>query len=268
MAIKIKASKARGLEIPPPGLHRAVCFTVVDLGTQNTKFGPKHQGYIAWELPQTLNSQKQPFTVGKFYSLIDAPGSTLRKDLEAWYGRTFADGAIANLDLVAELIGRPGVVNITHKPNAQGQMRSNVVALAPARKDTRQTTDAETLVFGFDGEFDWTTFDKIPEFLRNRIIESPEYQEATAVPFPPSPEPARDHPEQLTTSGATRAAQLRQHFPGKAKEAEPEEEDIPEEDEEAEQQAAAPKNPPARPPAPPKPAPSKKADPDDDDTPW
>jgi hypothetical protein len=47
----------------PPGIHPAVCFAVVELGTQDTGYGRKPRLRISWETPNELLSNGQPATV-------------------------------------------------------------------------------------------------------------------------------------------------------------------------------------------------------------
>jgi len=50
-------------ELPPSGMHRAVCVTVATMGTQVTGFGPKPQVLFQFELLDVVNSSGKPFCV-------------------------------------------------------------------------------------------------------------------------------------------------------------------------------------------------------------
>ena len=105
--MRITIPREREREIAPAGSHDAVCYTIVDLGTQSTPYGVKRQLYLAWELPGELTPKGKPFVVGKFYTLTGDARGALRQDLESWFGRVFDQGEIEELDLLEELIGRP-----------------------------------------------------------------------------------------------------------------------------------------------------------------
>jgi hypothetical protein len=88
----------------------AVCYCVVDLGTQRTPYSVKRQLYVAWELPQELNLKGKPFLVGKFYNFTGDSRGPLRQDLESWFGRVLDQAELEKLDLINELIGRIGQI--------------------------------------------------------------------------------------------------------------------------------------------------------------
>ena len=109
MRIEIPDEKER--ELPPPGSHIAACFAVVDLGTQNTPYGAKHQVYLSWEL-RKRNSQGTQHQIGKFYTLTNDARGTLRQDLSGWFGHELEDHEFKGFDLLS-LIGRTARINGT-----------------------------------------------------------------------------------------------------------------------------------------------------------
>jgi hypothetical protein len=76
--MRITIPKEREREIAPAGSHDATCYCCVDLGTQNTPYGAKRQLYLAWELPDEVNSQGKPFLIGKFYNLTGDARAVVR----------------------------------------------------------------------------------------------------------------------------------------------------------------------------------------------
>ena len=184
--MRITIPKERPREIAPAGSHDAVCCTIVDLGTQITAYGVKRQLYLAWELPQELNSNGKPFVVGKFYTLTGDARGTLRQDLESWLGRVFDQGEIEEIDLLTELIGRTGTLGLVHNTTQNGQTRAQVTSIMLPRRGTaeRIATVNAPITFGIEDGLDRNAYDALPEWLRNIVAKSPEYQRAVTPETP------------------------------------------------------------------------------------
>lgn len=83
-------------ELAPAGTHIAVCYRVIDLGTQETTFKGEvkhqHKILISWEIPDEKMKDGRPFTIGKRYTWSMSEKANLRNDLESWRGKfTAAD---------------------------------------------------------------------------------------------------------------------------------------------------------------------------------
>ena len=104
----------RPRELPPPGAHTAVCFRVVDLGTQQTPYGTKRQIYIGWELPDERMGNGQPFTIGRYYTYSSDERATLRADIQGWLGRPLSNGDFGKFDLTS-LLGATCLIGISHE---------------------------------------------------------------------------------------------------------------------------------------------------------
>src|SRR5215469_5101520 len=180
--MRISIPKEREREIAPAGSYDAICYCCVDLGTQRTPYGAKRQLYVAWELPNELNSKGKPFQVGKFYNLTGDARSNLRQDLESWLGRVFDQAELEGLDLLEELIGRTGTIGLVHQVNQNGQVRANVTSIMLPRRGTAERLQPATapIEFGLEDGLDRNAYNELPEWLRNIVVRSPEYQNAIA----------------------------------------------------------------------------------------
>src|SRR6185295_11438565 len=82
-------------ELAPAGTHMAVCYRVIDLGTQSGTYMGKpksqHKILVSWELPDEKMKDGRPFTIGQRYTWSMSEKATLRKHLEAWRGVPFTD---------------------------------------------------------------------------------------------------------------------------------------------------------------------------------
>jgi hypothetical protein len=77
----------------PEGMHDAICYKLVDAGTNWNEFqGEKtkqHSVYIWWELPNTRTEDDRPMSVFKEYRLSLHEQAALRRDLQAWRNKIF-----------------------------------------------------------------------------------------------------------------------------------------------------------------------------------
>jgi hypothetical protein len=86
---------------PPEGIHSAVCVDVIDLGIQDTEFGPKHKLRLTFEL-EAKQDDGSPFKVSKSFTASLHPKATLAGFISKWRGKPVADGESINLE---KLIG-------------------------------------------------------------------------------------------------------------------------------------------------------------------
>ena len=82
----------------PEGLWPAVCVDVVDLGMQETPWGPKQKVELYWEIEE-LDPKGVRFTVRTRYTASLNDKANLRKQLEAWRGRKFTAQELKGFDL-------------------------------------------------------------------------------------------------------------------------------------------------------------------------
>jgi len=170
------ASGGGKFENAPEGVHLAICYRIIDLGTHlNLNFGNRQRKIrIHWELPNTPMEDGSPFSISKQYTLSHHEKSNLRKDLESWYGKRFND---ADLDGAGgfdpeKLLGKPCQLNIIHN-ESNGTIYANVVTIIPADDKDMPPTANDLFFFDLDN-FDVTKFESLTDKLRSYINESDE----------------------------------------------------------------------------------------------
>lgn len=179
----------------PPGVFAARCFSVIDLGTQETEFQGeiKHQRkvQIGWELygeaedgtPLTTDDG-EPMSISKRYTLSLSEKSKLRPDLEAWRGKPFTEEELKGFDLQA-LLGVSCFLNITHTEK-NNKTYSNVASITPLPKAIRENLPAQHNKSRFyvitDGKNE--VYQSLYEKLRETIDKAIEWRgvKAAAVP--------------------------------------------------------------------------------------
>jgi hypothetical protein len=173
----------------PAGVHIGRCYSLIDLGTQETsgQFGVKlqHKIRIGWELfgedeqgqPLVIemDGKQVPMTISKSYTVSLHEKSSLRKDLAAWRSRDFTEEEAKAFD-VSALLGAYCMVNVTTS-ETNGKTYSNVAGLSPLPaviKKNRPAGVHEHVRFDLDDP-DMEVFATFHEKLQEAIKRSPEW---------------------------------------------------------------------------------------------
>ena len=157
----------------PEGTHIAVCNMVVDIGMQETNYGPKHKCYIRWELPNEEiewtdkegNEHKGPMTIGANYTVSLSEKANLRRDLEGWRGKAFTAEELAGFD-VFNILGKACQVSVVHNESG-GKVYANVsgvVALPKGVSAPELTNDP--LKYSDDEP---EMFDQLPDWIKEKL---------------------------------------------------------------------------------------------------
>lgn len=163
-------------ELAPAGNHVAVCYALIDLGTQVDQFGTKHKIRIIWELPDEKMEDGKPFSVGKEYTFSMSQKSNLRTDFIAWRGRDFTPEEFETFQM-ENILGAPAMLNVTHRTSQAGNDYAVVSSIAPLIKGVEKPEcENEHVCFSFEHPDD-ESFEKLPEWIRELICASPQYQQ-------------------------------------------------------------------------------------------
>lgn len=180
--MKLPANTGSDFAPPPAGTHYAICYRVIDIGTQQVEWQGKikHQRKVilSWELPSEKMDDGQPFSIHQRYTLSSSEKSRLRQDLESWRGLKFteADFGPGGFD-IKKLLGVPCLLNIVHAIK-DDHTYANIAAIVKPPKGTPLQSLTNPLVYLDLDDFDADTFESLSEGLRGTIMKSPEYQEA------------------------------------------------------------------------------------------
>lgn len=185
MAIIATSSGSTSFEPIPTGNYPARCYSMVHIGTiDEIILGEKktlNKVRITWELPTELKVFKeengeQPCVISKEFTLSLHEKATLRSFLKNWRGKDFTDEEAKAFD-IEKLVGAPCMLNITHKQKKDGSgvyaEIGSVSAMPKGFVCPEQINPS--FVFTYDN-FDQAKFDSLPEFMRNKMVNSLEYK--------------------------------------------------------------------------------------------
>lgn len=180
------ASKPRILQ--PAGTHTAVCYQMIDLGTQKIDY----QGNIkmlrrviyGWELSEELMEDGRPYAIGKEFSAVDGSKAKIVEFLTSWLAAPIPKG----FKLEGQ-IGKACNLTVVHAVSEKsGEPYAKIGGIAPLKKSEKAPQMRNIPILfqlgdftkdgGFDSKFDQAVFNGLPEWIQEKIKLSPEYAEA------------------------------------------------------------------------------------------
>jgi hypothetical protein len=190
-------------ERPPAGMFPAICYRIIDLGTQPVSFQGetknKHQVLISWELhdEDTTMADGRPMVIQKRYTLSMHEKAALRHMLEAWRGKKFADAECALFD-IENLLGQTCYISIVESEN-KGVTYSNIASVnkPPKGFEAPKQVNPSTFLGLTPSDFDKVVFDSLGEKLRLDIASSPQYKALMNGTARDSENPAADIDDEI-----------------------------------------------------------------------
>lgn len=170
--------------LPEEGMHNARVVRFIEQGTQETEFGEKFKVQISYELvdaSHVFNEDKgeQNFMVHRKYNKSLHKRSDMGKDIRAIFGKDFPEKGSIEMDEIAD---RPCQVEIAHSED--GQYANVVKVVGPPKTGKVAKSENEFISLYLDDNFDEDVFDSLHDSIREKIEESPEYQEITGKSAP------------------------------------------------------------------------------------
>lgn len=163
-------------ESPEPGSYAAVCYQIIDLGTQEGEYQGKkiqrRQVIIGWELTEK-NSKGEPFRASTFFTASLSEKANLRKVLESWRGSAFTPEELKGFSL-SKLLGKPCLISLILTD--KNKIRVSGASKLPKGMEA-PVGSLPMLDFDLD-KFDAITFSKLSSKLQDIIKKSPEYAKA------------------------------------------------------------------------------------------
>ena len=176
------AKKKAKSTVPPlaADTYPAVCIGVIDLGEQHSEKFKNYQNKVMFLfeiIGETVDveGEAKPRWLSKEFTLSLSEKSNLTKAIEAWTGREISEDESENGYDVTQLIGRSALVVVTVKENENGTFNDITVITAPPKIMQIPAAESETLCFTIE-EWNAEVFEKLPEWIQNKIKKSTEYQ--------------------------------------------------------------------------------------------
>lgn len=199
-----------GEEIPPltQKMHHAVTFLLVDIGTQlNQHFQTySKELVIGWEVPSerytwedkdTGEKTERAKMITRRFTASLARSSHLKAILETWRNKPFSEDELKNFDL-STILGINGYIQVMHKPTKRGGIFPEVSAVMPLPPGTA-TLKPEREIIQFHMSTDTVIPENMPNWIKKRILASPEWLQISGGAAPPQAGPAGSPPPGFDT---------------------------------------------------------------------
>lgn len=179
------ATKPQGtFSPPPPGMHVARCYRLIDLGTQPKSYQgqPKGEARKIMAGFELLGDERmedgRPYTISRSWFLSMHEKASLRRDLESWRGRKFTAEEEAGFD-VAKLLGAYCMINVVEEVR-DGEKRTNIGSINPLPKGMPKPAAVNAdVIFDVDAP-DADLFNSFGDKLKETIRGSREYRARAA----------------------------------------------------------------------------------------
>lgn len=174
----------------PAGIHQAICYGIVDLGTQDAgRYAPRRKVLFIWELPHERGTferdgeQKDlPRAISQQYTLSLNEKANLRHALEAWRSRPFTEEELRGFDLKTVLGANCQLTVVHNYSPAKKKTYANVASVSPLGRGMEKLEAENPLLwFSMEEIDDLTKFKKpsnMPDWVFNLIGQSEEVQYA------------------------------------------------------------------------------------------
>lgn len=171
-------------ELLPAGSHVAVCYGMIDLGTQKITFKgvekSRRQVRIAWELSEHLRTFKEengaePVTAGKTFSLSMYEKAGLRTFMEGWRGKKYTKEEAEAVD-ITKMLGVACMLNIAHGANDNGEQYASVTGATLMHPSIPKPVQHNPSYFFSLDEYNEEQYLHLPKWMQEKIAESPEYK--------------------------------------------------------------------------------------------
>lgn len=167
----------------PGGSHIAICYGVIDLGTQaftwqgETKINP--QIALFFELVNELMENGKPYTISAIMTMSSHKKSKLRAFLESWRGVSFTDADFGKFD-VAKLLGVGCMLNVTQETK-DNKIKSKITTIMRLPKGTTVEAPINNKIHFTLDAFTQADYDSLSDYWKTTIAKSPEYQQIKGI---------------------------------------------------------------------------------------
>ena len=200
MAITVGMSEQNRAPLLDIDSYAARCYMLVELGTHTAEYKNQKGGVdvrkvrkvrIGFEIPGKTadfgKGHQEPYVVSRDYTAsFGGPSkpSNLLKDVQAWRGKPFSADELKSFDL-NKLVGVPAFVSITHQLAKNGNMYANIGSIIklPSAIPAPPPPVLKPLVYSIE-QGAGGCFNDLPEFVRERIMQSEEWQAAIKANVP------------------------------------------------------------------------------------
>lgn len=179
MSMIAKDSGNVSIEKLENGVYTAISSMIIDLGLQVSEKFDKTQRkmMILWNIlgeEVEINNEKLPRTMSKEYSFSLGEKSNLRKDLQAWRGKTFTDDELQGFNIL-NVLNKPCQLQIILEEK-NGKKYNDIASIMALPKGTNIEALETVSHFDIEDVETWINWCKIPTWIQDKIKKAQNYQ--------------------------------------------------------------------------------------------
>ena len=196
MALIAKDGGGKGFDPVGEGLHQASCVAVVDLGEQYSKLydNTSQKVLLTFEVHDEniiVDGETKPRLISKDYTLSLGEKATLRAHLESWRGKKFTDAELDGFDM-KNVLGKPCQIQVLHSEKG-GKTYANIASIVSwPRGFEAPQVKSEILYYDMQERANEVVFERLPEWVQKRIMESETWKQKDFVPDDDTPDFLKD----------------------------------------------------------------------------
>ena len=181
----------------PAGTYVARCYSMIHMGTVKESYMGEEKNVnkvrLTFELPTELKVFKeengeQPQVISKEFTLSLGDKSNLRAFLNSWRGKALTEDECKAFD-IAVLAGKACTLSIIHKTSkVSGKTYADISSIGGVMKGMQVPDLINPQVVFSVSNFDQVAFDSFPDFIKEKISSSQEYQALQKSTPAPAPE--------------------------------------------------------------------------------
>jgi len=177
--ISASSESKNQVEILETGSYVGRVYQIIHIGTTETAFGSKDKARITFELPEEMvvfSEEKgpQPRAISKEFALSTHEKSILGSLLSPWLGKEFVAGQPFDVE---SLLGKCGMVTITHETTRDGKLYPSIASVTPLPKSLVCPDPINPpVILNYNDKWDEKVFEALPDFIKNKMMETEEYK--------------------------------------------------------------------------------------------
>jgi hypothetical protein len=189
MALVLSENTTKERPLVEAGAHPAICYSVVDLGTQKSTYQGETKELkkirIAFEIcdqhdnfEQVENGKvtliRKPLVCSAEFTASIGPKASLRKFVEGWLGSALNAKQLASFK-VTDFLGKPALLNVVHKVSqTSGKTYAAIGSASKLPKGMVVPERVNNLVSYEIEQGQGGEFPSLPKWLREKILLSKE----------------------------------------------------------------------------------------------
>lgn len=180
MSLKLKRKKR--IAVPPldGGTYMGICIGTIDIGEQYNQHYKKYEDKVIllFEIvgeTVDVDGETKPRWLSNEYTASLGGKAKLYQHLVSWRSRDFTDEELDDFD-IDSMLGLPCMLTIIAKETDNGTYNNITNITAMPKGVPVPTTEQELLAYDIDNR-DETVFEKLPEWIRNKIKKSTQFAE-------------------------------------------------------------------------------------------